>query len=126
MAQGKAFTEKQREMAIKSLEDDLRAGLSRNMACAEIGLKPQTLSNWVKADEALGMKLASWENTTNRMAISNIQQAIKAESEDPADLKKENSWKWAERKMKSEFSTRTEQTGANGKDLPTPLLAIKK
>jgi len=122
MAQGKAFKPEERDMIIQSIKPYLEMGFSRNKACSLIGLPPQTLSNWVQESEALGILLASWENVLNTIAINNIAQAIKRESELDDDLRKENSWKWAERRMKEDFSLRTEQTGADGKELPTPIL----
>lgn len=124
MAQGKKWTKEEMEILIQSLKPYLEMGLSRNRACGFIGLAPQTLSNWVSCDEALGMKLTGWENAVNVLAIKNIVDAIKLEGEMDDDIKKENSWKWAERRMKEDFSLRTENTGADGKDLPTPIIQI--
>ena len=122
MAQGKAWTTEQKSMIIQSLQDSLELGFSRNKACEMIGLAPQTLSNWVKEDEALGIKLQNWENAINRIAMSNIRQAIASES-DEEDKRKETTKWWAERKMKSDFSTRVENDlTTNGKELPTPIL----
>lgn len=122
MAQGKEYTKEQREVIIKSLQPYLEMGFSRNKACEFIGLTPQTLSVWVKDDESLLMKLTGWENVLNTIAINNIAQAIKKESELDDDIRKENSWKWAERRMKEDFSLRTEQAGPDGKELPQPIL----
>lgn len=122
MAQGKEFTPEQRESIIQSLREYLEMGFSRNKACSLIGLAPGTLSNWVKDDEALGMKLEGWENKLNALAISNIAQAIQLEKESNDTRKETTKW-WLERKMKADFSTRLEQTGADGKDLPTPILS---
>ena len=115
MAQGKAFTPEQRENIIQSLQPYLEMGFSRNKACELIGFKPTTLSNWVQADESLGMKLTGWESTVDTMVMANLRDAIKREGELQDDIKKENSWKWAERKMKNDgFSLRTEHTGKDG------------
>jgi transposase-like protein len=121
MAQGKAFTAEERERIIQSLQVYLEAGLSRNKACEYIGLPPQTLSNWVVNDESLGIKLQGWENATNILAVRNIMDAIAKEAE-LEDTKKETSKWWVERRMKNEFSTRTENTGADGKDLIQPVI----
>ena len=125
MAQGREWTTEERETIIQSLQPFLEAGFSRNRACESIGLPPQTLSNWVKADDALGMKLHGMENTLNILALANIASALQteAESEDP---RKEMSRWYAERRMKQEFSTRTESTGADGKDLPSPIFSINE
>jgi transposase-like protein len=118
MAQGKAFTKEQRAEIIQSLQASLELGYSRNKACEFIGLSPQTLSNWVKEDEALGMKLQSWESAIDTMVLANIRDAIRREGELQDDLKKENSWQWAKRKMKEQgFSERTEVTGNDGEPI---------
>jgi hypothetical protein len=107
MAQGKAFTEEQRNTIIQSLQAYLELGFSRNKACELTGLAPATLSNWVKADEALGIKLQSWENAISTTAMANIRDAIQKESESE-DARKETSKWWLERKMRQDFSVKTE------------------
>lgn len=121
MAQGKAYTKEQREVIIESLRDYLELGFSRNKACDLTGLEPSTLSRWVTDDEALAMKLQSWENAINKLALANIRDAIQKEGELEETRKETTKW-WIERKMKNDFSTRIENTGADGKDLPTPIL----
>jgi hypothetical protein len=105
--QGKAFTKEQKEMIIQSLQDYLELGFSRNKACELTGLAPATLSNWVKEDEALGIKLQGWENAINKVALANIRDAIMKESE-MDDARKETTKWWAERRMKADFSTKVE------------------
>ena len=123
MAQGKAFTKEQREVIIKSLQPHLEMGFSRNKACELIGLTPQTLSVWIKDDEALLMMVTSWENTVNTLVMANLMDALRIESEMDKDAKKETTKWWAERRMKKDFSTRVEQDlTTNGKELPTPIL----
>lgn len=125
MAQGKAFTKEQKDMIIESLKDSLELGFSRAKSCKMVGLDETTLSKWSTTDEALSMKLQNWENAINRIAMSNIRQQIATET-DEADKKKEMTKWYAERKMKAEFSLRTETTGADGKDLvPSTINIIK-
>lgn len=119
MAQGKAFTPKQRETIIESLGKNLELGFSRAKSCKMVGLDDTTLSKWVKADEALSMKLQNWENAINRIAMSNIRQQINSEVDEKDNRKEMTKW-WAERKMKDDFSTRTEQTGKDGESLFDP------
>lgn len=107
MAQGKEWTTEQREMIIQSLKPYLEMGLSRNRACSLIGLAPGTLSNWVKEDDALGMKLMGWENAMNVLATANIKMALEKEAE-TEDTRKETSKWWAERRMKDDFSIKQE------------------
>ena len=123
MAQGKAFTEEQRETIIQSLQDWLELGFSRNKACAFIGLKPNTLSNWVKEDEALGMKLVGWENANNKIAMSSIRDAMVKESETD-DLKRDNAWKWVS--AKEETMKPKQDITSDDKALPTPILTVTK
>lgn len=125
MAQGREWKTEEKETIIQSLKPYLEMGYSRNKACNFIGLPPQTLSNWIVNDDALGIKIQSWENTVNTMVMQNIVQAIKRESELDDDLKKENSWKWAERRMKDDFSLKTE-TDVSVKELPKPIMDITK
>jgi hypothetical protein len=116
MAQGKAFTKEERESIIESLRPFLEIGLSRNKACESIGLDPTTLSKWVQDSEVLSMKLKGWENTMNMLAIANINSALQKEAE-AEDARKETSKWYLERRMKAEFSTRTENTGPDGAPL---------
>jgi len=113
MAQGKAFTPAQKEMIIESLKPYLEMGFSRIKACKFIGMDNTTLSKWCVADEALSIKLQSWENAINMVAMQNIANAIQKENESE-DLRLENTWKWADRKMKDDgFTTKVEQELSN-------------
>jgi len=119
MAQGKEWTTEEKDKIIQSLQPYLEMGFSRNKACELIGLASSTLSNWVNQDDSLGIKLKGWENMINALAISNIKSAIRKESELPDDLRKENSWKWAERRIK-ELSPKSEQE--HNFNTPNPIL----
>lgn len=112
MAQGREWTNEERETIIQSLKPFLEIGLSRNKACESIGLPPQTLSNWVVNDEALGMKIQGWENTLNLLAVSNIASALNKEAE-MDDARKETSKWYLERRMKDHFSQKVEQELSN-------------
>lgn len=113
MAQGKAFTPEQKNTIIESLQAYLELGFSRNKACELVGLDPTTLSKWVQKDEALSIKLQSWENAINTVAMANIRDAINKESE-MDDARKETTKWWLERKMKQDFSTKTETDVTTG------------
>lgn len=117
MAQGKKFTKEQRQEVIESLRPYLEVGFSRARACKMVGLNESTLSRWLTADEVLGMKVEGWENSINKLVMANLLDALRSESRNEEDTKKETSKWWAERRMKEDFSTRTEKTGADGKDL---------
>jgi hypothetical protein len=101
-------------------------GFSRSKSCKLIGFDESTLSKWARADESLSMKLEGWENTINTVAMQNIFAAIQKESELDDDLRKDNTKWWLERKMKAEFSTRQEQTGPDGKEMPAPIIKLTR
>lgn len=125
MAQGKAFTKEERERIIQSLQPYIEAGLSRNKACEAIGLPPQTLSNWVQQDESLGIKLKGWENAMSILALQNVYSALLKEAE-MDDNKKDTSKWYLERREKEMFSTRQENTGADGQPLEIQFAEIYK
>lgn len=112
MAQGKAYTQEEKEMIIESLKPFLEAGLSRNKACESIGFDPTTLSKWAVDSEALSMKLRGWENTLNLLAMANVAEALRIESESE-DARKETSKWYLERRMKDHFSIKVEQEHSN-------------
>lgn len=124
MAQGKPYTKEQKDSILESLRPYLEMGFSRSKSCKLIGLDESTLSKWVKNDESLSMKLEGWENVLNALAISNIADAIRKESELDDDLRKDNTKWWLERKMKNDFSVRQENTGPDGKELPSPIISL--
>lgn len=121
MAQGKEFTQEQREQAIESLKPFLEMGFSRNRACELTGLNPSTLSRWVTEDETLGMRLVGWENVITAIALENIGTVIRKERELPDDLRKENSWKWGERKLR-ELSPKLETDITSNGETIQPVL----
>jgi len=125
MAQGKGYTQQERDTIIESLEPFLSVGMSRNKSCDSIGFDPSTLSRWVTDDESLSMKLQGWENSLNKLAMQNIADALALEGE-AEDTRKDTSKWYLERRMKNEFSLRTEHTGEDGAALPTPILTVTK
>lgn len=57
-----------------------------------------------------------------REYITEIARGVVARSIKRGD--RESAKWWLERKKKAEFSTRSEMTGADGKDLPTPIIKL--
>lgn len=123
--QGKPYKEEEKTMIIESLKPYLEAGLSRNKACEAIGFDATTLSKWVQDSQGLSIKLRGWENTLNILAMANIASALQMEAE-TEDARKDTSKWYLERRMKDEFSTRQESTGADGKDLVPPTITEKE
>lgn len=125
MAQGKAYTDKQREMILESLKDYLELGFSRSRACKMVGFDETTLSKWLSNDEALSMKVQGWENAMNKLALANLRDALLKEAETD-DSKKETSKWWSERKMKEDFSTKSEtDITSQGEQLGVVILPPK-
>jgi hypothetical protein len=125
MAQGKPYTEEQREMILESLKDYLELGFSRSRACKMVGFDETTLSKWLSSDEALSMKVQGWENAMNKLALANLRDALLKEAESD-DSKKETSKWWSERKMKEDFSTKSEtDITSQGQQLGVVILPPK-
>lgn len=107
MAQGKPFTPEQKASIIESLREYLELGFSRIKACKMVGLDNSTLSKWSTDDEALSIKLQGWENAINKLVMANLVDSITEEGNTEGSKKETTKW-WAERKMKEDFSTKTE------------------
>ena len=126
MAQGKAYTPEQREMILESLREYLELGFSRSKSCKLIGFDETTLSKWLSSDEALSMKIEGWENSINKLAMANIVDAIMLEAGQDKDSKKDTTKWWLERRMKADFSTKTEQdVTSNGESLSAVINIVK-
>ncbi|HAW52213.1 MAG TPA: hypothetical protein DCX54_07795 [Flavobacteriales bacterium] len=74
-----------------------------------------TVYNWMKQDPELKERLDSLRETPFLKARTTIVDNL-----DKADTAK---W-YLERKKKKEFAQRQEHTGADGKDLPTPIIDL--
>jgi hypothetical protein len=105
--QGREWTKEERTTIVQSLKPYLELGFSRNKACSFVGIAPSTISNWVSEDESLGILLTSYENVINTVAMANIRDAINKEAEMDDNRKETTKW-WLERRMKEDFSTKTE------------------
>jgi len=117
--QGKAYTIEQKKMILESMQPFLELGFTRRKACKLVGLDETTFSKWVSGDIGLSMKVTGWENMTTALAVANIQMAIRKEAESEDDIRKENSWKWAERKEdslkpKQDVTSNNETVQVNG------------
>lgn len=127
MSQGKPFTTEQRAEIIESLRPFLEMGFSRNKSCSFIALHPTTLSKWVQEDEALSMKLVSWENHNSALALANIHQALKNESiltTEKGDVRVENSWKLVS-KLEDGYKDKLDVT-SNDKELAVTGFVFKR
>jgi hypothetical protein len=108
--QGKPYTKEQREEIIESLRPYLTLGYDLKNACVLAQVTYETVWEWVNKDTALLIKIKAWQNLVNAKARQNVAQKIN----DGDTL--ESKW-WLARREKNEFSTRQENTGANGESL---------
>lgn len=115
MAQGKAWN---KEKVIEQLKEFLQLGYSVNKACNLSGIAQSTVQTWIDNDEALRLKITSWQNEPNVLARRNWIEALKKGNPTKyGEDKYTPSKDWLERKEKDEFSLRQEHTGAEGQDL---------
>lgn len=111
--QGKAYTKAQREKIIQSIKPYLQLEYDLKNACLLAGVPYTTVRNWVNKDNALSIQIEAWQNMVKAKARQNVVKEING-----GDTQ-ESKW-WLERREKKEFSTRTENTGADG----APLLTL--
>jgi hypothetical protein len=99
---------------VKKLEEAFAIGADIRAACAYADISRQCYYNWIEADPKLQEKFDTLREKPILKAYNTIMK----------DLDKPDTAKWLlERKRKKEFSTRTELTGEDGKDFPSPILA---
>lgn len=102
MAQGKAYTDEQRETIIRSVQMYIKLGYSDAKACILAKVPVTTFNTWVLNDESLRIENESLRNLVSAKARTNIIRAIN----DQKDLSL-SKW-WLETKDKDEFSTSVE------------------
>lgn len=104
------------EEIVSKLEYAFRDGAHIYEACDMAGISKETYYQWLKDKPGFLTKMEE-----AREYITEIAQAVVARSitkrKDPETAK----W-WLERRKKDKFSTRSELTGKDGKDLPAPIL----
>lgn len=91
---------------VKQITDALRGGNTRRAACAAGNISQETFARWLadNADFMDAVEKAEGEAELRNLAV--IQDATKTTWQAAA-------W-WLERKHKAEWSSRVEQTGADG------------
>lgn len=103
---------------VEKLEDAFRDGSSITEACELAGIDRQTYYNWLKDKEGFSAKMEDAQNWVNEIARAVVAQRI-TRKKDPETAK----W-WLERRVKDKFSQRSEVTGKDGEQLPTPIIQI--
>jgi len=98
---------------VKKLEEAFAIGADIRAACAYADISRQCYYNWTAADPKLQEKFDTLRERPVLKAYQTIMKNL-----DSADMAK---W-YLERKRKKAFSLRTELTGADGANLPQPIL----
>ena len=97
MAQGRAWD---KDKVIEALKPYYKLGYSSTKACQYAGIPQPTVTEWLKNDPELLLKVTAWQNEVNATARKNIAKKVQ-EGDD------ETSKWWVERKERDEMSTRT-------------------
>jgi len=105
------------EAIVRKLEDAFRDGASITEACDQAGIVRDTYYRWLNEKDGFQTKMKEAQDWVTEIARAVVAKRI-TKKNDTETAK----W-WLERKKKDEFSTRTENTGKDGKDLiPVPIL----
>jgi len=91
---------------VKRITDALRGGNTRRAACAAGGIDQTTFGTWLKENSDFSHEVEKAEGEAELRNLAVIQDATKTTWQAAA-------W-WLERKHKAEWSSRVEQTGADG------------
>lgn len=75
-----------------------------------------TIYSWLKEDKEFSDRIASLKQKPFLKARQTIEKSLSIP---------QYAFEYMKRKKKDEFSERSELTGANGKDLPTPIISLK-
>ena len=85
-------------------------------ACLFADISRQTYYNWIKDNKDMEERFDILRQTPFLKARRTIEKSL----DNP-----QYAFEYMKRKKKNEFSERLEQTGADGKDLPTPIIKLE-
>lgn len=104
---------------IAKLEEAYAWGCTDPEACLWADIAPATLYKYQEKHPEFTERKKELQETPIMLSRKNIINALQRGDRETA--------KWMlERKKKNEFSTRSEMTGKDGKDLPTPILKLEE
>ena len=101
----------------RKIDEAAAIGASIEEIAFYAGVHRATLYRWMENDPELRDRIQELQEKP----IIKARQTIVKSLEDP-----EMALKYLERKRKAEFSLRTEMTGADGKDLPAPIVSVNR
>lgn len=109
---------KRTEEVIRKIEEVAALDGSVEEMAYYAGVHVDTVYGWLQADKAFSERIKA----LRERPVLKARQTVVKSLDDP-----DNAFKYLERKKKAEFSTRSEHTGADGKDLyPDPLTDQEK
>jgi hypothetical protein len=94
------------EQNVNRILDALRGGNTRRASCAAGNISQDTFANWLREHSAFSDAVEKAEGEAELRNLAVIQDATKTTWQAAA-------W-WLERKHKADWSSRVEQTGADG------------
>ncbi len=94
MAQGKAWD---KDKVMEALKPYYKLGYSSTKACQYAGIPQPTVTEWLKNDPELLLKVTAWQNEVNTIARTNLVAKIDSGDENTSK------W-WLERKERDEMS----------------------
>lgn len=104
------------ESVLEKLRQAFAIDATIEEACFYADIDPKTYYNWKNAKPEQFQKLEQLRNTPILAARQTLANAVKTDHA--------MALKYLERKRKAEFALRNELTGADGKELPTPIMSI--
>lgn len=104
---------------IAKLEEAFAWGCSDVEACLWADIAPATLYQYQEKYPKFTERKAELKETPVLLSRKAVVNAIKRGD-------KVTALAYLDRKKKDEFSTRSEHTGKDGKDLPTPIISVDK
>ena len=117
MAKGQ-IKQKQTPETLGKLDEVFAIDGTVEEACYYANISPSTYYEWTKEKPEL---VERFDRLRERPVLLARQTAVKFVNQSYA-----NAMDYLSRKKKKEFATRSEMTGADGKDLPTPIVTIKR
>lgn len=104
------------DITVKKIEEALAMDCSIEEVCLMANISKQTFYNWQNSFPELKERFDLLRATPFLKARDTIIKSL----DNP-----QYAFEYMKRKKKNEFSERLEQTGADGKDLPTPIIKLE-
>ncbi len=105
-----------RPEVVSILIDSFNVGMNTTQSCHQAGISRDTFYRWIKKDPVLSDRIEKAKTSTERLAKATIRMKLQSENEElktdsRADIPTTR-W-WAERVLRDEYSTRSENENKN-------------